>query len=73
MTLHVFGSINIDHAYRPARFPKSGETLASNAYVAGLSGEGANEARATDFKSDPTVHDSRALALVGPCAQGAFA
>jgi sugar/nucleoside kinase (ribokinase family) len=52
MTPHVFGSITIDHVYRLAWFPQSGETLASNAYAVGLGGKGANEARAADFKPD---------------------
>lgn len=44
MTLHVFGSINIDHVYRLAHFPKGGETLAAETYMVGLGGKGANQA-----------------------------
>ena len=39
MTLHVFGSINIDHVYRLPHFPKAGETLSTSAYAVGLGGK----------------------------------
>lgn len=44
MTLHVFGSINIDHVYRLTHCPESGETLAASDYAVGLGGKGANQA-----------------------------
>ncbi|MEL6477811.1 MAG: PfkB family carbohydrate kinase [Pseudomonadota bacterium] len=46
MTVHVFGSINIDHVYRLPRFPGRGETLADTGYASGLGGKGANQALA---------------------------
>lgn len=44
MTVHVFGSINIDHVYRVSHAPAAGETLAAAGYARHLGGKGANQA-----------------------------
>lgn len=44
MTIHCFGSINVDHVHRVPRFPASGETLTDESYSVGLGGKGANQA-----------------------------
>ncbi len=44
MTIHCFGSINVDHVHRVAHFPMAGETLADDDYTVGLGGKGANQA-----------------------------
>lgn len=44
MTIHVLGSINLDHVYRVGHAPLAGETLAATAYAAHLGGKGANQA-----------------------------
>ncbi|MEM9144778.1 MAG: PfkB family carbohydrate kinase [Pseudomonadota bacterium] len=46
MTLHVLGSVNIDHVYRVPHAPGPGETLADQGYARGLGGKGANQALA---------------------------
>ncbi|MEM7506914.1 MAG: ribokinase [Pseudomonadota bacterium] len=46
MTIHCFGSINIDHVHQVSHFPEPGETLADCGYAAGLGGKGANQALA---------------------------
>ncbi|MBY8976470.1 ribokinase [Rhodobacteraceae bacterium NNCM2] len=46
MTIHCFGSINIDHVHRVPHFPAAGETLADTGYATGLGGKGCNQARA---------------------------
>ncbi|MEO1456099.1 MAG: PfkB family carbohydrate kinase, partial [Pseudomonadota bacterium] len=46
MTIHVLGSINIDHVYRVPHAPGPGETLADTGYAMGLGGKGANQALA---------------------------
>ena len=44
MTIHCYGSINVDHVHRVTHFPVAGETLADNDYAVGLGGKGANQA-----------------------------
>lgn len=44
MTIHVLGSVNVDHVHRVPHFPLPGETLADTGYVVGLGGKGANQA-----------------------------
>ncbi len=44
MTIHCFGSINVDHIHRVPHFPKPGETLQDHSYHVGLGGKGANQA-----------------------------
>jgi ribokinase len=46
LTIHCFGSINIDHVHRIDRMPGPGETLADRSYCIGLGGKGANQALA---------------------------
>ncbi|MEO0622409.1 MAG: PfkB family carbohydrate kinase [Pseudomonadota bacterium] len=46
MTVHVLGSVNIDHVYRVDHAPGPGETLADDGYAFGLGGKGANQALA---------------------------
>lgn len=43
MTVHCFGSINVDHVHRVAHFPAPGETLSDLGYDVGLGGKGANQ------------------------------
>lgn len=44
MTIHCFGSINVDHVHRVPHFPVPGETLSDQSYTVGLGGKGANQA-----------------------------
>jgi len=44
MTIHCFGSINVDHVHRVPHFPAPGETLTDESYSVGLGGKGANQA-----------------------------
>lgn len=44
MTIHCFGSINVDHVHRVPHFPDPGETLTDESYTVGLGGKGANQA-----------------------------
>ena len=44
MTIHCFGSINVDHVHRVPHFPEPGETLTDETYTVGLGGKGANQA-----------------------------
>jgi ribokinase len=71
MTLHVFGSINIDHVYRLTHFPQSGETLLTQAYAVGLGGKGANQAIAA-AKSGAAVHFVGAVGEDGAWAREAL-
>ncbi len=56
MTIHCYGSINIDHVYRVPRMPAPGETLAASAYAAGLGGKGANQSVAAARAGARVVH-----------------
>jgi ribokinase len=71
MTLHVFGSINIDHVYRLARFPEGGETLVAVAYAVSLGGKGANQAIAA-AKAGAQVHFIGAVGSDGAWAREAL-
>ncbi len=44
MSIHCFGSINVDHVHRVPHFPAPGETLTDQDYSVGLGGKGANQA-----------------------------
>ncbi|MEM9046964.1 MAG: ribokinase [Pseudomonadota bacterium] len=46
MTIHCYGSINIDHVHRVPHFPAPGETLSDLSYEMHLGGKGANQALA---------------------------
>lgn len=72
MTLHVFGSINIDHVYRLTHFPEGGETLTADAYAVGLGGKGANQAIAA-AKAGAGVHFIGAVGEDGTWARKALA
>ncbi|MEL7349172.1 MAG: PfkB family carbohydrate kinase [Pseudomonadota bacterium] len=69
MTLHVFGSINIDHVYAVPHAPVAGETLAAAGYEAFLGGKGANQAIAAARAGAPV----RLAGAVGQGAEGALA
>ena len=71
MTLHVFGSINIDHVYRLPHFPTAGETLSTSAYAVGLGGKGANQAIAA-AKAGAAVHFVGAVGEDGEWAREAL-
>jgi ribokinase len=71
MTLHVFGSINVDHVYRLPHFPKAGETLSTSAYSVGLGGKGANQAIAA-AKAGAAVHFVGAVGEDGAWAREAL-
>ena len=55
MTIHCFGSINVDHVHRVPHFPAPGETLTDLSYAVGLGGKGANQAIAA-ARSGASVH-----------------
>ncbi|MGR3435637.1 MAG: PfkB family carbohydrate kinase [Shimia sp.] len=62
MTVHVFGSINIDIVYAVPHIAAPGETLAATAVTRGLGGKGANQAVAA-ARAGASV---RLIGAVGP-------
>ncbi|WP_134679485.1 ribokinase [Paracoccus ravus] len=62
MTIYNLGSINIDHVYRLAELPRSGETIHSLALSHGLGGKGANQSVAAARAGARVVH----LGAMGP-------
>ncbi|MTH76639.1 ribokinase [Paracoccus aestuariivivens] len=56
MTIYNLGSINIDHVYRLANLPRSGETIHSRDLSHGLGGKGANQSVAAARAGAHVVH-----------------
>ncbi|MFH5775253.1 ribokinase [Paracoccus sp. NGMCC 1.201697] len=56
MTIYNLGSINIDHVYRLANLPRSGETIHSRDLDHGLGGKGANQSVAAARAGARVVH-----------------
>ncbi|MBD9526103.1 PfkB family carbohydrate kinase [Paracoccus sp. PAR01] len=56
MTIYNLGSINIDHVYRLASLPRSGETIHSRDLSHGLGGKGANQSVAAARAGARVVH-----------------
>ncbi|MFV0292405.1 MAG: ribokinase [Paracoccus sp. (in: a-proteobacteria)] len=56
MTIYNLGSVNIDHVYRLSYLPAKGETIASQDYVQGLGGKGANQSIAAARAGARVIH-----------------
>ncbi|HWL55675.1 MAG TPA: ribokinase [Paracoccus sp. (in: a-proteobacteria)] len=56
MTIYNLGSIHIDHVYRLANLPRSGETIHSRQLSHGLGGKGANQSVAAARAGVKVVH-----------------
>ncbi|MDS9467033.1 ribokinase [Paracoccus sp. MBLB3053] len=56
MTIYNLGSINIDHVYRLANLPRSGETIHSLDLSHGLGGKGANQSVAAARAGAQVIH-----------------
>jgi len=59
VTVHVFGSINIDQIYRVPHLVRPGETLSSHSLETVLGGKGANQSVALARAGAPVAHIGR--------------